>query len=196
MGTIFGFDIDKFFKDNPEIFEISGILSKGIGEVGGGISASNSAALSANALRQNARIADMAARDAIDSGAIKSQERRVATDQTIGSQRASFAFRNFMVDEGAPLVLAADSIRLGRLDEEEIKKIAEREALGFATEAANFRTRASQAEAVGRAKLVSGIAGGLSALSSAGKVAAKWNALSDGPVNTSSQIGGIEDPGF
>ncbi len=86
--------------------------------------------------------ADRAERDAAlveQRGQRDANLQRVATRQTIGSQRAAFAAQGVEVNDGSALEVQADTAMLGELDALMIQSNAAREALGYKAQAATYR---------------------------------------------------------
>ncbi len=165
----------KFLKTTTPL--VGGVF-KGIGQIGAGIAAFNSASLSSTISRQNADILDQASEDALDAGAIKKQERQVQREQDVGTARSGQASRNVVVDRDTAFEHEIDIRRIAHLDADQIELIAQRQALGFRRRADISRVEADLAEKKGLASLVtSGLKGAGTLLSTAGKVASKWKVL-------------------
>lgn len=115
----------------------------------------------------NAEFAELEASDAIRRGKREEKEFRRRTAQTIGQQRAGLAAQGIDVNSGTALGLQEDTAEFGELDALTIRNNAWREAYGYRTQAADYRTRGAFAEMSGRrAARQTLIGGGMSALSS------------------------------
>ncbi len=81
------------------------------------------------------------------------------------------------MDEGSAFDIQRDIEELGELDELTIRTNAEREALGFEKEAAEFQGEQSlQSSRARHARQAGTISAGATLLSGAGSVASKWYA--------------------
>lgn len=125
--------------------------------------------------QNNQILAERAAEDARERGKIEERQRRILTEQQLGQQRAASASRGVDVNVGSALDLQADTAAFGELDALTIRSNAEREALGFETQGADFqseaRIRSLEADSANKAASL-GIA--TTALTTGGAVASKW----------------------
>jgi len=145
-----------------------GMLSEGFGSQQQG-------AFQSNILKNNAYIANEAARAALASGKMAEQQKYIEGAQTIGSQRAGFAAHGVVVDRNSADVLASDVKRITTQDAQQIKANAERQALAYKLQGYNYTLEAKQAKREGMQALMAGLMGaGGTLLTSASSVAAKW----------------------
>ena len=125
--------------------------------------------------RNNAIIADRAATDARARGEVASAQRATQTRLLLGRQRVAQAGLGQLVGTGSALDLNVDLAATGKLEELQIANAAEREAIGFLTQAGNFRSeqqlalsRAAQEEAARPIRLLG------TALTTAAKVSDRF----------------------
>lgn len=90
----------------------------------------------------NAGMSDRAADDAVSRGETAASRARLKGKMVIGSQRAALAASGVDVNTGSAADVQADTAAMSALDAQTIKNNAAREALGYKTQALNFRTRA------------------------------------------------------
>ena len=129
----------------------------------------------AQVARNNAIIAERAAKDALAKGAIEERRQRIRTAQEIGSQRARAAARGVEVDTGSARELNIDTAGLGELDALTVRSNALRESLGFETRAGDFTSEAELALATGRnARQAGKVSAVGSLITGATTVATKW----------------------
>jgi hypothetical protein len=179
-----GQDVSGFLDNNAAEISVGTDIFSGLlgafGGISGGRAAKERAAFQASILRQNATLANITADQTIEQGRAVAQERGLATAQTVGQQRASYAGRGVEVDTGSALDARLEAVRLGKMDEQEILKQAEREALGFRRRAYNFELEAQGAERSGRQAQQAGyLDASASLLTSSGRLANKWQILSE-----------------
>lgn len=156
-----------------------GVMQAG-GKVVEGFAANQQAQYEAAALRNNAYLANEAAKAALEAGKVQTQERQVERAQTIGQQRAGFAGRGIVVDRDTADVLAADAMRIGKYDEITIMENARRQALAYKLQGINYSMEAKSTLRTGKGALYGGLLQGAgSLLNSAGTVSAKWTAYQD-----------------
>jgi hypothetical protein len=123
--------------------------------------------------RNNAQIAGWQAEDALRRGVRSASTARMRTNQLKGNQRASLAAKGVDLGEGSALQLLSDTDYFGDVDATTITDNAAREAWAIRQQAANFNSEASllKSRADSENPLM---AGGMSLLTSAGKVASNW----------------------
>lgn len=125
--------------------------------------------------RNNQIAANYAAQDAIQRGKIDRAKAAIATRQRIGAQRAALAAAGVDVNSGSPLDLQSETARLGEHDELVALNNAQREALGFTTQANNFGGEVGLHSASASNALASGkTAATATLIGTAGSVASKW----------------------
>lgn len=102
-------------------------------------------------MKQNARVAEWQAEDALERGRRAEGRSRVDVRRTIGAQRAGLAASGVDISDAdsSAMDLFADTARLGELDALTIRNNAAREAWGYKTQAADLRARGSIARAEG-----------------------------------------------
>ena len=93
----------------------------------------------------NAIIAGRAADDARARGDVASAQRATQTRLLLGRQRVAQAGLGQLVGTGSALDLNVDLAATGKLEELQIANAAEREAIGFLTQAGNFQSEAQLA---------------------------------------------------
>lgn len=103
---------------------------------------SAAAKASASVNDMNARIADRAAKDALERGKKDEQQHRAKTAALIGQQRASMAANGVDLTFGSPLDLLVDTAVLGEMDALTIRSNAYKEERDIRQQANNFRTQA------------------------------------------------------
>lgn len=92
---------------------------------------------------QNAGLADRAAQDAIERGALAENRTRQGTRRAISSQRAALAASGVDINDGSAADLQGDTAYNGELDAITQRNNARREAFGYQVEAVNMRQRAA-----------------------------------------------------
>ncbi len=154
-------------------------VAGGVASIAGGIQQARAARQQANfqaaVARNNEIIAGRLAEDARARGKAESARQAARTRQLIGRQRVVQAALGQVVDTGSALDLTADAAAAGKLEELTIRANAEREAIGFLTQGANFAAEAQllslQAKAARQAGILSTFG---TVLTTAGSVASKW----------------------
>lgn len=121
--------------------------------VGGYYAAQNirdTAALNEEIAEMNAQFAELDAYDARVEGYSKVAEYQKVIDQTISQQQASLAAANVDVTFGSVSTIKAESEFIGNMNKMEIEKRAQEQALGYESQARDYRFKAtlsaSQAE--------------------------------------------------
>lgn len=137
----------------PLIVAATTIAGAGVAAYGAyqqGVAAQQQADYQAAVAKNNSILAQRAADDARERGSIEEAQQRLRTRQLIGASRASAAGRGVLVDAGSAALTQADIAQIGELDALTIRNNAEREALGFEAEGANFRGEADLRTTAGR----------------------------------------------
>jgi hypothetical protein len=129
--------------------------------------------LSAGMADVDARMAEAAARTALNAGAREVQKSQLQTAGLKGTQRASMAANGVDLGEGSPLNVLNTTDTLGEIDANTLQANAIRQAMGYRTQAVNFTNQATTSRAGAGAISPSGAAF-TSLLGSAGSVAAGW----------------------
>lgn len=120
---------------------------------------------------QNAKLADLSAKDALERGQVEEQRQRMVTRQTIGATRAAQAAQGVDVATGSAVDVQASEAGLGELDALMIRNNAAREAYGYKVEAINYRQQGKLAAFAG-------------ANAAAGYRAGSYSSLLEGAANT------------
>lgn len=129
----------------------------------------------AKVAENNALSAQYAAKDARDRGAIEARQQELRTRQVMASQRAGAASRGVLVDDGSALEQVVDTAGIGELDALLIRSNAEREAIGFENQGAEFRGEAGLRRAGGKDAVTGAMLGSTSTLLNTGaNVSGKW----------------------
>lgn len=125
--------------------------------------------------RNNSILAERAAKDALDRGKVAEDESNRRTKQLIGRQRAVLAGNGVVVDQDSALDITADTAESGRYDALTIRSNAEREALGYRAQGANFDADAGLYGMAGSNAFSAGVGGAFgTAITGAGTVANRW----------------------
>lgn len=126
--------------------------------------------------RNNEIIAQRAAEDARKRGELEANLQRERGRLLRGQQRAALAGAGVLVDTGSAGRLIEDTAAFSELDALTIQSNAEREALGFETQAMNFQGEGAIASASAKsARTQSLFKAGGSLLTGFGSVAEKWS---------------------
>src|SRR5574341_1026005 len=138
-----------------KLFDIGSTALGGGMQVGGsileGFGAQQKGAFQAAVLKNNALLANEAAKATLEAGRVAVQERQIEGAQTIGAQRAALAGRGIRVDRDPADILAADVARISKQDQQTIQANAERQALAYKLQGYNFLTEAKYAKIAGQA---------------------------------------------
>lgn len=125
--------------------------------------------------RNNMIAANNAANTARADGDQQSAQEAIQGKQLIARQRATFAQNGSLVDTGSALNITADSAEATKLNELTIKNNADRTAIGFENEGANFNAQSGLDTLAGQNAANAGTTGMFGTLvSGAGLVASKW----------------------
>ena len=100
--------------------------------------------------KENARLAELQARNAELAGLVEEDRQRQLTRKFLASQRTAIAANNLDMSTGTPLDILGDTAALGEQDALMIRANAAREAWGLRTQAVDFRNSGSMARAAGR----------------------------------------------
>lgn len=159
------------------------------GQVQQGEAAQAQAAYQAGVYRNNQILAERAAEDEQAAGRAAVQRSQLATKQLQGRQRAVLAGNGVQVDTGGALDITSDTAAMGALDQETIRNNAERKALAYRAQGANFQADAQLATMRGDALSSAGDSAAFGTLlSGAGSVASKWYSFSKDPSNSGSWL--------
>ena len=125
--------------------------------------------------RNNQIAANYAAQDAIERGKVDRAKAAIASKQRQGAQRAALAAGGVDVNSGSALDLQLETEALGNYDQLVAMNNAEREALGFRTQGANFGGEVGLHTSAAQNSLYSGkTAATATLIGTAGSVASKW----------------------
>ncbi len=123
--------------------------------------------------RNNQIIAQRQADDARARGEVEANKKRQQAQQLIGRQRTVLAGNGVEVDTGSALDITSDTAAAGELDALTIRANAEREALGFETNAMNFGSQ-SQLSSFQASQQDASLANAGTLLGGVGSIADKW----------------------
>lgn len=128
----------------------------------------------------NASRAEDQSRDAYKRGEEEASVRRKRTKLAVGSQRAALAAQGISVDSGTALNIQQDTEALGALDEMTIRNNAIREAYGYRSQAADFRSQGDFASLSARANAnATLLTGGMRAIGTAYDTSSKKKTKTD-----------------
>lgn len=131
---------------------------------GGAIKASaayNAANQQADILEGNARVADRAAADAVDRGALAEGKVKLQGGALEAHQRQQFAASGVDVQSGSAVDVVSGTAMMTELEAQIAKNNAGREAWGYRTQAGQFRTQAKNARDSGDVQAIGSILGGI-----------------------------------
>ena len=114
----------------------------GVGQLQAAGAAAASAKYNASVADMNAKLADRAAKDALERGGIEEQKQRAKTAQILGQQQAGMAANGLDLTFGSPLDLLVDTAVMGELDALTIRTNAYREERDIRQQGANYRGQA------------------------------------------------------
>jgi len=92
---------------------------------------------------QNARTAELQAKNATERGQIEEKQHRLRVGQLKGTQRSSFAASGVLVDEGSAFDTLLDTTEFGELDALTIRHNAATEAWNFKNQSSAFKNQAT-----------------------------------------------------
>ena len=128
---------------NPAVIGLAvSIGSTAASMLGGADQQAGSAAMA----RNNAKVLDTKAEDALKRGAVNETIQRQKTAGILGTQRVAMGASGFKVDEGSFGDVLEQTAATGELDALTIRSNAMREAWGHQVEAANYRYQADAAQ--------------------------------------------------
>lgn len=129
------------------LLTIGSTVMGGIGAIQQGQSQAASVRYNAQVSEMNAKLADRAAKDALDRGALEEQKQRQKTAALIGNQKAAMAANGVDLTFGSPLDTIVDTAVLGELDALTIRSNAYREERDIRQQGANYRGQAAMQRA-------------------------------------------------
>jgi hypothetical protein len=132
-----------------------------VGGIMKGQAEKDAAKASASAMKRNARIAEMAASDALQRGEQEAGRVQMAGEAVEGQQRAGYGAMGVDVNSGSAARTQADTAALTAMDMETVRNNAQREAWGLEVQATNMLSDASAVSKAGANALLGGIIGGL-----------------------------------
>lgn len=160
---------------------IGSTLIGGAGAIQQGQAQAASARYNAQVAEMNARMADRAAKDALERGKLEEQKQREKTAQIIGQQRAGMAANGLDLSFGSPLDTLVDTATLGELDALTIRANTYRDERDIRQQGANYRGQAGMYRAGASSALSGGylnaagtLLGGGSRSYETGKKAGVW----------------------
>ncbi len=104
--------------------------------------AQQAADFEAQVIRNNQKLAERAADDAIERGRIAVGIKRGEVSQLIGIQRAALAGAGIEVDTGSALAVTTDTAGIGEFEAQVVAANAEREAFDLRVQASNLGAKA------------------------------------------------------
>src|ERR1700682_438261 len=141
-------------------------------------------AAQANILEGNAVLADRAGSDAVSRGEFGAQRVALRGGHVGSAQQAAYAAAGVDTKSGSPTAVAGDTTALTALDAAIVKNNATREALGFATQAGQFREQAkytrSAASGAAMQTILGGVAGAATRTIPMLKIAGQGEDIGDG----------------
>jgi hypothetical protein len=129
----------------------------------------SSASYTAAIANRNAKQAEYLAEDARARGEQKADSERRKVAYKVGAQRVGLAASNVDTGSGMALDIIGDTALLGEMDVQIIRQNADREALGYENQAANYQAEAKAAKSSGLWNTVGTIVGGAADLSGQAK---------------------------
>ena len=153
--------------------QIAGLVTGAFGAASQAQATKDSLDYKAAVERNNAKIAEWQAADAITRGQRNEQAIRLRTAKLASTQRAGFAARGIDIGEGSALNILDDTKYLGEVDALTARDNAKTEAWGYTTQAQNHTNDAAiySARAGAESPLYSGFT---TMLTGAGAVADSW----------------------
>ncbi len=121
---------------------IGSTVMGGLGQIQQGQATAASARYNAQVSDMNAKLADKAAKDALERGAVEEQKQRQKTAQVIGAQTAGMAANGVDISFGSPLDLLVDTATMGELDALTIRANTAREERDIRQQGENYRGQA------------------------------------------------------
>lgn len=141
-----------------------GLASMGFSILGGllkGMSAIQAGGFNAQIDRDNARLADIAAGDAMARGHLAAATALLRGAQLGGRQKLAYAAAGVKADTGSALDVLTDTSLMSKLDADRISNDAAREAWGYQAKGAQFRQKAAIDESEGLNAAGQSILGGV-----------------------------------
>jgi hypothetical protein len=133
----------------------------------------------AGVARNNATLAKQAADEATAQGDANAAKAAIAGKQLESRQTAVEASNGVLVNNGSALDIGADTAEGTKLNELGIENNAQREAIGFENQGANFNAAAANDELAGDNSAAASESGAFGSLATGGtQVAQKWYLLS------------------
>lgn len=115
------------------------------GQIQAGNAQAAASRYNAQVAEMNAKMADRAARDAIERGQIEEQNKRREIAAIQGRQQAAMAANGVDLTFGSPLDTLVDTAVLGEIDALTIRRNAAREAYDYEVQGVNYRADATLA---------------------------------------------------
>ena len=128
----------------------AGGLLSAKGQLDAGRAANERGKFQEKTLQNNAQFREFQADDAIERGKVSVQRNQRSFAQLMGRQRAVLAGNGILVDDGSAADLVADSAFVGREEQRDIERNAEREAMALRMDAANLNAEAENARLAGK----------------------------------------------
>ena len=145
--------------------------------------------------QNNAIVAQRQAAAAIQIGEQQAAVQQFEARALAGRQRAAFAANGVVVDDGTAINVVEGTLDRGVTNAQIARANAQRQALGFSTQAQNFLQQGFLSEVTGRQQSqASLITAGSDAVSGAGIVANKWRSYQiEDPANKDFALGRLFD---
>ncbi|MCI0560025.1 MAG: hypothetical protein MN733_16165 [Nitrososphaera sp.] len=158
------------------------------GQVREGQAASDASKFQARVARNNAILADRAAEDARQRGAVEEQQVRAQGRRFIGTQKAAFAASGLDIAAGTPVDIFSSQAGINELDALTIQSNTAREIAGFQLQGQNLRSEADLLRSQAQNQRTAGTLSATSTLLSTGsQVAASWHSFK-GPPSTGTAL--------
>jgi hypothetical protein len=141
---------------DPVSLSITAVAIAGLGTIASTVSSINQAKYQEGVARQNAKLADDSARDAIDRGRIEMDRQQNAAAKLRGEQTAQLAASGLDVSFGSSSRVLSDSALTAATDAATIRANAGREARGYEIQGANYE---AEARAAGMRATAAGVKG-------------------------------------
>ena len=165
----------------PALIIGSSLLATGVG-VAGQVQQANAAQAQAKyqsqVAKNNAIIASQRAEDATARGEFAARQEGIRTRAAIGAERARAAGSGVLVDTGSNLAIQQDIAGAGALNQLNIRRNAELEAMGYQQQGQSFRNEAELRQFAGRnAQTAGAFRAASTTITGASSVADKWYAF-------------------
>lgn len=166
---------------------IVGGITSAVGKADAADAQYQSSMYQAQVSQRNKQQADAAATNAIATGSIQEANSRRQTAQLEGTQRATLAGLGQVLGVGTAGKILGDTAQLGEADALNIRRNAQRDALGFTIQGMDYKTQAQMQTAQANNALDAGNIGVFgSVVSTVGSVASTYSSFKGGALSTGS----------